>query len=315
MSEQTACAKEPVDLSIIIVNWNTRDLLAQCLQSVYETVQGLECEIFVVDNASSDGSAAMVRERFPCVRLVENWENVGFARANNQAIRESTGRYVVLLNPDTVVKPGALEALVPFMDTHPQAGAGGARLLNPDGTLQTSCYPAPTLSREFWRLFHLDAYWLYAHYDMASWGLDRPREVDVLQGACLILRREALDQVGLLDEDYFIYTEEVDLCQRLRHQGWKAYWLPQAAVVHYGGQSTQQVAAQMFLSLYQTKLLYFRKNHGRRAAQLYKLILLAATLTRLLLSPVAWLERSPQRRRHLILAGHYGRLLLALPKM
>jgi N-acetylglucosaminyl-diphospho-decaprenol L-rhamnosyltransferase len=150
---------------------------------------------------------------------------------------------------------------------------------------------------------------------MAGWDLDTPREVDMIQGACLLLRREALDQVGLLDEDYFIYSEEVDLCHRLRQRGWKVYWVPQAQVIHYGGQSTRQVAADMFLRLYQGKVLYFRKHHGRLAAQAYKLILLIAALARLLLSPLAWLERPPLRQQHLALADHYRRLVMALPEM
>jgi len=316
-----------MDLSIVIVNWNTRDLLVQCLESVISSQISvarhraadlaidnrlLTTEIFVVDNASSDGSPRMIQELFPWVWLIKNRKNVGFAQANNQAIRESTGRYVLLLNPDTEVLPGTLEILVHFMDAHPQAGAAGTRLLNPDSTLQPSCHPAPTLSREFWRLFHLDAIWPYACYPMASWDLETAREVDVVQGACLILRREALDQVGWLDEDYFIYSEEVDLCHRLRQHGWSVYWVPQAVVMHYGGQSTQQVATEMFLRLYQSKLLYFRKHHGWLATEVYKLILLAAALTRLLLSPLAWLERPPQRQRHLVLAGHYRRLVRAL---
>jgi len=304
-----------MNLSIIIVNWNTCDLLAQCLESVYANPPDCEFEVLVVDNASTDGSVQMVRERFPWVRLIENQENVGFARANNRAIQESTGCYALLLNPDTEVQPGALETLVRFMNAHPQAGAAGAQLLNPNGTLQPSCHPAPTLFREFWRLFHLDVLYPYALYPMKRWSLESHREVDIVQGACMILRREALDQVGLLDEDYFIYSEEVDLCHRLRQRDWKVYWIPQAVVVHYGGQSTQQVATEMFLHLYQSKLLYFRKHNGWLAAQLYKLILLAATLARLLLSPLAWLEHPPQRQQHLASAGHYRRLVRALPEM
>ena len=317
--------KSELLLSVIIVNWNTRDLLARCLDSVISDHSpitsreplvtdhcSLITETIVVDNASTDGSARMVRERFPQVHLIENRENVGFARANNQAIRQSGGRYVLLLNPDTEVRPGALETLVRFMDAHPEAGAAGARLLNPDGTLQESCHPFPTLGREFWRLFHLDALWRFARYDMARWDLETPREVDSVQGACVILRREALDQVGLLDEDYFMYTEEVDLCHRLRQGGWRIYWVPQAVVVHYGGQSTRQMPAEMFLRLYESKLLYFRKRRGPTAARLYKLILLAASLARLLVSPLAWLERPPRREEHLTLAGQYRRLVRVL---
>jgi N-acetylglucosaminyl-diphospho-decaprenol L-rhamnosyltransferase len=303
-------------LTIVIVSWNTRDLLARCLASVLEDARELprvKVEVCVVDNASTDGSPEAVRERFPSVRLIENRENVGFARANNQAIQATTGAYVLLLNPDTELVPGALEALVRFVDGHPRAGAAGARLVHPDGTLQPSCCPSPTLSRELWRLFHLDALWPYACYRMAAWDRERPREVDVVQGACLMLRREAVYQVGLLDEDYFIYSEEVDLCRRLRQHGWNVHWVPQAIVVHHGGQSTRQVPATMFLRLYQSKILYFRKHQGRLAASLYKLILLAAAVARLMLACWAWLERPPKRQEHLILARYYRRLVTAVP--
>jgi GT2 family glycosyltransferase len=150
---------------------------------------------------------------------------------------------------------------------------------------------------------------------MAAWSFDQPREVDVLLGACLLLRRAALEQVGLLDENYFIYSEEVDLCYRLQKAGWHLYWVPRAQVVHYGGQSTQQVAAEMFMCLYQGKLLFIRKHYGALAGQIYKLILLVTALARLLVSPLAWLERSPQRQRHLTLANRYWVLIRALPGM
>ena len=304
-----------MDLSIIIVTWNTRDLLMRCLASVYACPPDGAFEVLVVDNASADGTAAMVRERFSQVHLIESAENLGFARANNQAIRESSGRFLLLLNPDTEVQPGALETLVRFMEGDPQAGAAGARLLSPNGTPQLACHPAPTLGRELWRLLHLDTVWPYAHYPVASWDLDTPHQVDVVPGTCLILRREALDQVGLLDEGYFIYSEDVDLCYRLRRGGWGVYWVPQATVVHHGAQSTQQVAAEMFLRLYQGKIRYFRTHHGPWAARAYKGILLLTALARLLASPLAWLERPAWRQQHLGLAGNYARLVMRLPSM
>jgi len=304
-----------VDLSIVIISWNTADLLAQCLASIYTCPPDNDFEVLVVDNASTDDTVQIVRQQYPQVKLLENKKNVGFATANNQAVRHSTGRYVLLLNPDTKVKPGALKKLVEFIDTTPQAGAVGARILNPDESLQTSCYPAPTLAREFWRLFHLDALWPYGSYHMSGWQIDRPREVDVLLGACLLLRKSALDQVGLLDENYFIYSEEVDLCYRLRKAGWPLYWVPQAQVIHYGGQSTQQVAAEMFMRLYQSKLIFIRKHHGGLAGQLYKLILLVTALVRLLVSPLAWLERAPKRQLHLTLASRYWQLMRSLPNL
>ena len=303
-----------MDLSIIIVNWNTADLLAQCLASIYTYPPNCSFEVLIVDNASTDASVQMIREEFPQVELIESKVNLGFAGANNRAINRSAGRYILLLNPDTEVKAQAFDVLVHFLETHSQVGAVGARTLNPDGSLQTSCYPTPTLFREFWRLFHLDVLWAYGSYNMVGWSVNQAREVDVLLGACLLLRRVALNGVGLLDEDYFIYSEEVDLCYRLQKANWHLYWVPQAQIVHYGGQSTQQVAAEMFMRLYQGKLFFIRKHYGWLAGQAYKLILLIIALARLLISPLAWLERSPQRQRHLTLASRYWKLVRAFTR-
>lgn len=314
-----------LDLSIVIVSWNTRDLLARCLASIFEATapeQGTtgarmngtrSVEVFVVDNGSVDGSPELVRAEFPEARLIQNYDNPGFARANNQAIQLSSGRYVLLLNPDTEVRPGAVEVLARFLDEHQNAGAAGALLLNPDGSLQRSCYRSPSLTREFWRMFHLDALYPYNDYRMENWDREQPRPVDVVQGACLIVRREALDQVGLLDEGYFMYSEELDLCERLRRQGWTVHWVPGARVVHFGGQSTSQVADAMFLQLYRAKIQYFREHHGRRSARRYKLILMLAVSVRLLLYPVAWLGPTPRRQERATLAARYRQLIRKLP--
>ena len=262
-----------MDLAIVIVNWNTCDLLATCLKSIQDDTERLKrsnpspnsgqaVETFVVDNASSDDSTAMVREQFPWVRLIENSENLGFARANNQALARCRGRYLLLLNSDTVVHPGALVALIEFMDGHPQAGAAGARLLNGDGTLQPSCQPMLTPSREFWRLSFLERVWPRATYRMDRWNMATPRPVDVIKGACLLLRRAALDQVGFLDERYFMYTEEVDLCYRLDQAGWECWYVPIAVVTHFGEASSKQAAATMYLQLYRSKFQFFRKFGG-----------------------------------------------------
>lgn len=304
-----------MDLSVIIVSWNTRQITRECLESVARQHSEASVEVWVVDNASSDGSAAMVRDTFPHVHLIENRENVGFATANNQAIAASSGRYVLLLNSDTVVHPGAFDALVRFLDEHPEAGAAGPHTLNPDGSLQISCYPSPTLARELWFLLHLDRLYPYGAYPMARWNTRQPRPVDAVLGACLIVRRSVLEQVGVLDPAYFMYSEEIDLCYRIRRAGWRIYWAPQASIVHYGGQSTRQVAASMFMQLYRSKVLFFRKNRGRWAAAGYKLVLLAVAVPRLALTPLAWLEPRPRRERHLALAGHYWNLLHALPSL
>jgi N-acetylglucosaminyl-diphospho-decaprenol L-rhamnosyltransferase len=304
-------------ISIIIVSWNTRDLLEKCLASVYAdtSLPADKVEIIVVDNASTDDSAGMVRSRFPATRLIENQVNIGFARANNQALRQAAGDYLVLLNPDTVLHLPVWGPLVDFMEAHPRTGAAGTRLLNPDGSLQISCYPAPSLGREVWRLFHLDILRPLATYPMARWPVDLPRAVDVVQGACMILRRTALEQIGLLDEDYFIYSEEVDLCYRLRRGGWGIYWLPTAQVTHYGGQSTRQVATEMFLWLYQGKVLYFEKHYGRLTAIIYKIILALASLVRLGLSPLTSPHAPAQRGQNQALADRYRQLLISLPLM
>ena len=304
-----------MSLSIIVVNWNTRDLLIQCLSSIYTNPPIDSFDVWVVDNASEDGSTEAVIRHFPQTTLVENDSNVGFATANNQAIHRSKCDYLLLLNPDTEVKPGALETLVQFMDHHMEVGAVGPRLLNPDKSLQVSCYLAPTLMREFWRLFHLDILWNYSSYPMFEWDLTTVHKAEVIQGACLLLRRKALDQVGLLDEDYFIYSEEVDLCLRLRRAGFHLYWLPQAEVVHYGGRSTERVQAEMFIHLYRSKVLYFRKNHGLHKSMLYKLILFIAAISRILLSPFTLFERPSTRDRHLRVVRNYCDLLMEIPKM
>ena len=302
-------------LSIVIVSWNTKALLDACLTSVYAYPPEEPFEVWVVDNNSRDDSVTMVRQKFPQVNLVASQENLGFAGGNNLAIPNCQGEYVLLLNPDTEVKPGALQELLDFMDSHPQAGAAGSYLLNADGTLQPSCYPAPTLTREFWRMFHLDKLVPYGTYDMNRWPMDQPREVDVLMGASMLLRKTVLDRVGLLDEGYFMYSEEVDLCFRLQKAGWRLYWVPQSKVVHYWGQSTKQVVLEMFLQLYRGKLRFFRKHYGGLSVFLYKVVLGGAAVMRLAVTPLAWLQKGDQRANKLHLARMYGRLLLTLPSM
>ena len=302
-----------MQISIIIVNWNTRELLVDCIESIYASPPEGKFDIWVVDNFSSDGSPAMIRDSYPDVKFIENDENVGFAKANNQALRKSQGDYVLLLNPDTVVKANAISELIHFLDNNPDAGIAGARLINPDGTLQISAFPFPTLVREFWRMFHLDSAVCLSIYPMRKWNKDQAREVDTLLGACMLIRREAINQFGLFDEDYFIYSEEVDLCTRLKEAGWRLYWVPGAVVIHYGGISTQQVSEEMFLRLYEGKILYFRKHHSKLSVFVYKLILITATITRLVLTPFAFVEEPAKRDEYLTLSSNYRRLLKSLP--
>jgi GT2 family glycosyltransferase len=277
-----------MDLSIVIVNWNTRDFLRRCLESVQKDearLENFEIETIVVDNASNDGSREMLREHFRWVQLVFNDDNAGFAKANNQGIRQSSSRHILLLNSDTEIHAGALNTLISFLDDNPQAGAAGARLLNPDGTLQPGCHPMLTPGREFYRLLFLDKIYLRTSYPMDSWDNRTSRRVEVIKGACLMLRREALDQVGLLDERYHIYTEEVDLCYRLDREGWQLWYVPTAVVTHRGGASSSQNAERMYLELHRSKIQFYRKIGGAGLARRFKVLLTLAYLPRAVLQP------------------------------
>lgn len=300
-------------LSVIVVNWNTGDLLWQCLESIYADLAAGETEVFVVDSASTDRSMAVAQEQFPQANYISSPVNVGFGAANNLALRLAQGDYLLLLNPDTLVHPGTISTLLDYMDQHLQVGVSASRLLNPDGSLQYSCSPEPTLRREFLRMFHLGGVRPDGYYAMERWDMAAPRPVDVILGACMLLRKTALDQAGLFDEQFFMYSEEVDLCRRVRQAGWEICWVPQARVTHYGGQSTRQMAAEMFVQLYRAKIDYFRKHYGAFQAGLYKLILLLAGLPRLALAPVARLEPAARGEKHRTIADNYQRLLRALP--
>ena len=304
------------DVSVVIVSWNTRELLRACLASVRAAAAELPggAEVVVVDNASRDGSPDMIREAFPEVDLVCNTTNVGFAAANNQGHRRTRGRYVLMPNPDTEGRP-FLRDLVAFLDAHPEAGAAGPRVFGSDGELQVSCYPLPTVGRELWRLLHLDRVHAHGTYPAGFFEATTPQPVDSILGACLMVRRAALDGADLLDERFFIYTEEIDLCRRLADRGWHLYWLPHVAIVHYGGASTAQVAPRMFLELYRSKVQYFRKHFGRRGVWGYKAVLLAAALPRLGTAVVAMAVRPGEREKWRTLMANYSALVSHLPAL
>jgi len=304
-----------MDLSIIIVSWNTRELLQRCLEVIFYSSTQYSFDVWVIDNASTDHSASMIQNEFPHIHLIVSNENLGFAHANNLAIAQTSARYVMLLNPDTEIDRYVIDLLINYMDTHPDIGASSPKLLNPDGTLQVSSYPRPTLSREFWRLFHLDEIFPYAAYPKSYWNSNNPLVVDVLIGACLLLRGQILKQVGLLDDTYFMYTEEVDFCYRVQKAGWQLAWVPNAIVVHYGGQSTKMVRQEMFINLYRSKVIFFRKHYGELRTQLYKLILYAASGLRLAISPFAAFSEPTRRNEQMILVNNYKRLLSELRGM
>ncbi|OQY20272.1 MAG: hypothetical protein B6I35_10690 [Anaerolineaceae bacterium 4572_32.2] len=280
------------DLSIIIVNWNVRELLQSCLRSIRPSDE-FDLETIVVDNASADGSVEMVRQEFPQVTLIANADNPGFTGGNNQGIAASRGRYILLLNPDTEVLDDALARMVAYMDAHPDVGVLGPMLLNSDGSVQSSRRRFPTPATAFVESTILQSCFPRHRLLRDYYVLDKPDEtiakVDWVTGACILIRREALDQVGLLDDGFFMYSEELDWCRRARDVGWKIIYYPEARVLHYGGQSSEQVKAFQIIRFNQSKIRYFRKHHGRLVAALLRAFLLMNYGYQLALESAKWL--------------------------
>lgn len=276
--------QDSILLSIIIVSWNVKQYLEQCLASIQPFTQTHACEVIVVDNCSSDGSVAWLEQNASHCTLIKSDKNIGFGPANNLGIRIAKGRYLFLLNPDTIVVGDAIESMLAFLESNPGTGCAGAKLLNPDRSLQVSSYPFPTVFREFWRLFHLDQFRVISQYPKKTWDSQQPVSVDVLQGAAIMIPRDVLDQAGVFDERFFMYTEEVDLCYRIKKIGFQNFWLPNAEVIHFGGQSTRQAALSMFLELYASKVRFIRKYHQEVGATIYKLVIFGASAGRVFVS-------------------------------
>ena len=253
-------------LSVVIVNYNVKFYLEQCLESVRRASEGLQVEVFVVDNLSTDGSVEYLHERFPEVTFIENKENVGFARANNQAIRQSKGKYVLLLNPDTIVGEDTLKQCVEFMDAHREAGTVGTYMLHVDGTFAPeSRRGLPTPFVAFCKMTGLTALFpksrLFGRYYMRYLDENEMNEIEVISGAYMMLRREALDKVGLLDEDFFMYGEDIDLSYRVLKGGYKNYFLP-VRMLHYKGESTVKNSYRYVYTFYEAMRLFFRKHYS-----------------------------------------------------
>jgi N-acetylglucosaminyl-diphospho-decaprenol L-rhamnosyltransferase len=266
------------DLSIIIVSWNVHTLLQNCLRSVVAQ-QELKLQIIVVDSASNDGSPEMVAEQFPQVELIACSENVGFPRGNNLGLAQANGRFILLLNPDTVVHEGAFAKMVHYLQQNEQVGVLGPQLLNEDGTVQSSRRRFPTLKTAFFESTWLEPYapravldYYYAR-DVAD---GETAVVDWLMGACLMMRQEVVAQVGGLDEAYFMYSEELDYCRRIKQAGWRVVYYPPAKVTHLLGKSSEQAVTRRHINFNQAKLRYFRKYHGRLPAATLRLFLLAS---------------------------------------
>ncbi len=275
-------------VSIVIVSYNTRELLEACLTSVFTSVAGISFEVWVVDNASSDGSADMVEKRFPLVHCIRNDANLGFARANNSAIRQAQGRYVVLLNSDTVMTPSALETITAYMDAHPDVAVCGGQLLNQDGTLQNSIANIPTLATELLnksvlrRLFP-------RRYPGKEWQVEVPIEVESIIGACMVVSSEAIAQVGMLDERYFFFFEETDWCLAMRQAGWKVCFHPQTRIFHLQGASAKKVFIPARIEYWKSRYHFFRKHRVRTVLRVLK----TGLLVRLVLSGIIQAVAAP----------------------
>jgi len=304
------------ELSIVIVSWNTADLLRQCLRSILSGTHEQSIEIIVVDNGSSDGTPEAVQKEFPSVTLIQNHANLGFAKANNIAIRRSTGRYVCLINPDVVVGEGCLDRMLAYMDQQPSIGILGPKILNPDSTIQFSCRRFPSLWNALCRAMALDALFpsksLFGDPLMRSWAHDSLRQVDMLSGCFWMIRREALDAVGSLDEDFFMYGEDLDYCQRCWQQGWEIVYFPQVAAVHYGGASSCHFPVRFQVESLQSTLRYWKKYRSRPAQMAFSGIHLVHQFRRILQGTIRYIFNPSQKKRFLneIKAGVKCSLLL-----
>jgi len=265
-------------LSIVIVNYNVKYFLEQCLHSVQNACNGLESEIFVVDNDSVDGSVKMVRDKFPDVFLIENKDNKGFSAANNQAIRKSRGEYVLLLNPDTIVEDDTLRKVVDFMDEHPDAGGLGVKMLDGKGKfLPESKRGLPYPSVAFFKVFGLSSLFpksrMFSTYHLGYLDKDKTHVVDVLAGAFMLLRKSVLNEIGLLDEDFFMYGEDIDLSYRITRAGYKNYYFPGTRIIHYKGESTKKGSLNYVFVFYNAMIVFANKHFSKENARAFSMMI------------------------------------------
>ena len=273
-----------VDMSVVLVCWNNRDYLDPCLESLYEAELRSSFEVVVVDNGSTDGSQEMLGKKYPQVMLIQNDSNVGLGKASNQGIEDTHGKYILLLNNDTIVSSKTLDAFVNFLDKNPRVGAVGGKLLNPDGSFQAGYAKFSNLSEEFLIATGFgDRFWdgYPSHYDA-----EVAIPVGWLSSACLLLRRSALDEVGLLDEEYFIYGDEADLQHRLHNAEWGVYYLPNATTIHYGGRSMNRWKRRKMV--YRGKIMFYTNNYSPLKTISLRVMLWSLSLAKLLLWGVAY---------------------------
>ena len=292
-SKEIPIQEKIVDLSIVLVCWNNKKFLEDCLNSLYESGMNYSFDVVVSDNGSTDGSQDMLREKFPQVKIIQNDHNLGLGKASNQGIEATQGRYVLLLNNDTLVNGASFDLMVDFLNKNPNVGAVGGKLLNPDGSVQSCHNKFPTLWEEFLIATRLgELLWKGFPGDITD---NQLRSVSWTSSACLMLRRKALDQVGLLDEGYFIYGDEADLQYRLKKAGWLIYFLPDATTIHFGGGSMNRWRRRKMV--YRGKILFFQKNYGTVKTGILRGLLFILSVAKLLLWSIAlivpnWRDRA-----------------------
>lgn len=278
-----------MDLSVIIVNYNVKHFLEQCLHAVQKATKNVAAEIFVVDNNSVDGSTQLLREKFPEVQLIENAKNVGFSKANNQAIKLAKGKYVLLLNPDTVVEEDTFEKVITFMNLHPEAGGLGVKMIDGRGRfLPESKRGLPTPWVAFFKMFGLSTLFpkskVFGKYHLSYLDENEIHEVDVLAGAFMLIRKETLDKVGLLDESFFMYGEDIDLSYRIQKGGYKNYYFPETTIIHYKGESTKKGSLNYVKVFYNAMVIFAKKHFSARKAGVFALFIHLAIYFRAFLS-------------------------------
>jgi N-acetylglucosaminyl-diphospho-decaprenol L-rhamnosyltransferase len=293
----------PLDVSVVIPTWNTCELLAQCLDSITPGTGKLATDTIVVDNGSTDGTASMVRQRFPWVSLICNETNGGFAKAANQGVRASAAPYALVLNSDARLLPGTISAMLHIVESQPDAGIVGPQLRNPDGTFQASYARFPTLGQQLLVLSGLGRLIFGAYYPSRGPEEEKgPRPVDWVSGACMLVRRAAFDAVGGFDESYFMYAEEMDLCYRLRTVGWQTWYHPAATAIHIGGASSHHRRTEFEADLCRSRVRFFRTHHGYWSAALLRLEMYAFTAVKIVAHGLTrWLT-----------GGRYGRRVVPL---
>ncbi len=272
-------------LSIVIVNYNVQHFLEQCLLSVKEAIKSIDAEVLLVDNNSVDGSVQMVRDKFSWVKLIESKENLGFSKGNNLAIKESVGEYVLLLNPDTLVAQDSFEKCIAFMDDHPEAGGLGVKMIDGKGRfLPESKRSLPTPEVAFYKVFGLSSIFLrsrrFGKYHLGYLDEDQTHEVEILSGAFMLLRKEALNKVGLLDETFFMYGEDIDLSYRLIKGGYKNYYFADTSIIHYKGESTKKSSVNYVIVFYKAMIIFARKHFSSQKAGLFSAFIYFAVVFR-----------------------------------